>query len=98
VLNVSRTASARELKKAYHKLAVQFHPDKVADEEREAAELMFKKMAAAYEVLSDEDKRAKYDAGEDVTANPGDDGEGGGGGQRGGFMHHNGQHVHVHFQ
>jgi len=103
VLNVSRTASARELKKAYHKLAVQFHPDKVAErgatsEEREAAELQFKKMAAAYEVLSDEDKRAKYDAGEDVTANPGDDGDGGGGGQRGGFMHHNGQHVHVHFQ
>ena len=83
VLNVSRTASARELKKAYHKLAVQFHPDKVAErgatsEEREAAELQFKKMAAAYEVLSDEDKRAKYDAGEDVTANPGDDGDGGG--------------------
>ena len=82
---------------------MQFHPDKVAErgatsEEREAAELQFKKMAAAYEVLPDEDKRAKYDAGEDVTANPGDDGDGGGGGQRGGFMHHNGQHVHVHFQ
>ena len=96
MLNVSRTASARELKKAYHKLAVQFHPDKVADTEREAAELVFKKMAAAYEVLSDEDKRAKYDAGEDVTANP--DGGEQQQQQRGGFVHHNGQHVHVHFQ
>ena len=94
-LNVSRSASAREIKRAYHKLAVQYHPDKVPEEEREAADVKFKAVAAAYEVLSDEDKRAKYDAGEDVTANP-DGGEQQG--QRGGWMHHGGQHVHVHFQ
>jgi len=93
-LNVSRSASAREVKRAYHKLAVLYHPDKVPDEEREAADLKFKAVAAAYEVLSDEDKRAKYDAGEDVTANPEQEEQGG----RSGFMHHNGQHVHVHFR
>jgi len=93
-LNVSRSASAREIKRAYHKMAVQYHPDKVAEEEREAADVKFKAVAAAYEVLSDEDKRAKYDAGEDVTANPEQEQQQG----RSGFMHHNGQHVHVHFQ
>eukprot|EP00316_Scyphosphaera_apsteinii_P008428 CAMPEP_0119325270 /NCGR_PEP_ID=MMETSP1333-20130426/65384_1 /TAXON_ID=418940 /ORGANISM="Scyphosphaera apsteinii, Strain RCC1455" /LENGTH=447 /DNA_ID=CAMNT_0007333205 /DNA_START=52 /DNA_END=1392 /DNA_ORIENTATION=- len=71
VLNVSRSASAREIKRAYHKLAVEYHPDKNPDN-REEAELKFKAVATAYEVLSDEEKRRKYDAGEDITGNPGD--------------------------
>lgn len=92
VLQVSRSASSREIKKAYHRLAVEYHPDKNPDD-REGAEAKFKAVAAAYEVLSDEDKRAKYDAGEDVTANPEQQQQ-----QQGGWMHHGGQHVHVHFQ
>jgi DnaJ family protein C protein 3 len=67
VLGVSRSASPRDVKKAYHKLAKQYHPDKVgSDEDKPAAEAMFKKIARAYEVLSDEDTRRRYDAGEDV--------------------------------
>ena len=45
----------------------------------------------------DPDMRRKYDAGEDVTGNPGEGQEGGGGGG-GHWMHHGGQHVHVHFR
>jgi len=92
VLNVSRSASAREIKRAYHKLAVEYHPDKNQGNE-EAADLKFKAVAAAYEILSDEDKRAKYDSGEEVTANPEQEQQGGGT-----WMHHGGQHVHVRFQ
>ena len=54
-------------------------------------------VAQAYEVLSDEDMRKRYDAGEDVTGNPGDEQQQQ---QQGGghWMHHGGQHVHVRFQ
>ena len=67
ILGVLRSASTRDIKKAYHKLAKQYHPDKVEKEEdKPAAEAMFKKVARAYEVLGDEDTRRRYDAGEDV--------------------------------
>ena len=67
VLGVGRTATTREIKKAYHKLAKQYHPDKIEKEEdKPTAEAMFKKVARAYEVLGDEDTRRRYDAGEDV--------------------------------
>ena len=95
LLNVSRSASPREIKRAYHRLAVEYHPDKNPDD-RENAEIKFKAVAQAYEVLSDDDMRRKYDAGEDVTGNPGE-GEQQGQGQ-GHWMHHGGQHVHVHFR
>ena len=95
LLNVSRSASAREIKRAYHKLAVEYHPDKNPDD-REAAEIRFKAVAQAYEVLADSDLRRKYDAGEDVTGNPGEDQEQQQGG--GHWMHHGGQHVHVRFR
>jgi len=59
ILGVSKNASAAEIKKAYRKKAVEFHPDKNPGDQK--AEEMFKKAAEAYEVLGNADKRAKYD-------------------------------------
>lgn len=59
ILGVSKTATAEEIKKAYRKVAIQYHPDKNPDNKE--AEEKFKEAAEAYEVLSDADKRAKYD-------------------------------------
>ncbi len=59
VLEVSKTATAEEIKKAYRKKAIQFHPDKNPGDA--TAEEKFKEAAEAYEVLSDENKRARYD-------------------------------------
>ncbi|XP_010264715.1 PREDICTED: dnaJ protein P58IPK homolog [Nelumbo nucifera] len=78
ILGISRTASIAEIKRAYKKLALQWHPDKNVDN-REEAEAKFREIAAAYEVLGDEEKRVRYDRGEDVE----DMGMGMGGG--GGF-------------
>ena len=59
ILGVNRDASAEEIKKAYRKVAIQFHPDKNPDNKE--AEEKFKEAAEAYEVLSNADKRAQYD-------------------------------------
>jgi molecular chaperone DnaJ len=59
VLGVTRQASAEDLKKAYRRLALQYHPDKNPGDK--AAEERFKEAAEAYAVLSDPDKRARYD-------------------------------------
>ncbi|MDT0608201.1 molecular chaperone DnaJ [Croceitalea rosinachiae] len=59
ILGVSKGATAAEIKKAYRKKAIEFHPDKNPGDS--TAEEMFKKAAEAYEVLSDPDKRGKYD-------------------------------------
>ena len=58
-LGVNKTASADEIKKAYRKVAMQFHPDRNPGDK--SAEDKFKEAAEAYEVLSDADKKAQYD-------------------------------------
>src|SRR5580704_16221477 len=60
ILAVSRTVGEQELKAAYRKLALQFHPDRNPGDH--AAEEKFKEAAEAYSVLSDAQKRAAYDA------------------------------------
>jgi len=59
ILGVSKSATAEEIKKAYRKTAIQFHPDK--NPGNKEAEEKFKEAAEAYEVLSNPDKRAQYD-------------------------------------
>ncbi|MFI3328279.1 MAG: molecular chaperone DnaJ [Rikenellaceae bacterium] len=59
VLGVSKSANADEIKKAYRKAAIKFHPDKNPDDKQ--AEESFKEAAEAYDVLSDDQKRARYD-------------------------------------
>ena len=59
VLEISKSASPEEIKKAYRKMAIKFHPDKNPGDS--AAEEKFKEAAEAYEVLSDGNKKARYD-------------------------------------
>ena len=59
ILGVSKTASAEEIKKAYRKKAIEFHPDKNPGDK--VSEEKFKEAAEAYEVLSDDQKRQRYD-------------------------------------
>ena len=59
VLGVNRDASDEEIKKAYRKLAMKFHPDRNPDNPK--AEEQFKEAKEAYEILSDAQKRAAYD-------------------------------------
>src|SRR3974377_554268 len=58
-LGVSKSASAAELKRAYRKLAMQYHPDRNAGDK--GAEQKFKDLNEAYDVLKDDQKRAAYD-------------------------------------
>ena len=61
-LGVERTATDEELKKAYRRLARQYHPDlQTGDEQKKAAEEKFKEVNEAYEILSDQGKRQRYD-------------------------------------
>src|SRR3954468_3605934 len=77
VLGVTKTATSEEVKRAYRKLAVKYHPDKNPDDPH--AEEKFKELGEAYDVLMDDEKRAAYDRfGHAAFAQ-------GGGGFRGGF-------------
>lgn len=76
VLGVSKGAAADEIKKAYRKVAMQFHPDRNPGDKE--AEEKFKEAAEAYEVLSDADKKAKYDRYGHSAFGPGTGGFGGG--------------------
>ncbi len=82
LLGVSREATEEEIKKAYRKKAIQYHPDKNPGNKQ--AEEMFKKVSEAYEVLKDADKRAAYDRFGHAAFSQGA-GVRGGGGPAGGF-------------
>ena len=79
LLGVSKSATADELKKAYRKMAMKYHPDKNPGDKK--AEETFREIAQAYEVLSDEQKRAAYDR----YGHAAFDQNGGAGGGGGGF-------------
>lgn len=64
ILGVEKEASDNDIKKAYRKLAIVHHPDKNPDDQDAAAR--FKEIGEAYETLSDSEKRARYDSGEDL--------------------------------
>ncbi len=84
VLGVSKTADAKEIKSAYRKMALKYHPDRNPGDKE--AEEKFKEAAEAYSVLSDEDKRRKYDQfGPDGVNGAGGFGGGGFGGFGGGM-------------
>ncbi len=68
-LGVDKKASAEEIKKAYRKLARRYHPDRNPDDKQ--AEARFKEISAAYDVLSDPEKRKQYDSGSGPFANAG---------------------------
>lgn len=80
VLGVSKDADAAAIKKSYRKLALKYHPDKNPDDKE--AEAKFKEAAEAYEILSDEEKRARYDRFGHAGVSGG---AGGGGGFQGGM-------------
>ena len=62
ILGVSKDATPEEIRKAYKKLAIKWHPDKHVDDKKEAEE-KFKEIAGAYSVLSDPEKKREYDTG-----------------------------------
>ena len=92
ILGVTRNADIDEIKKAYRKAALMYHPDKQSgksDQERAQADAKFKDIGEAYEILSDPEKRSRYDNGVDIEdidnphARPGGRGHGGHGGFHG---------------
>lgn len=96
ILGVEKRATDKQIKSAYRKLALEWHPDKHTGDAKEAAEAKFHDIAAAYEILSDKEKRAMVDRGED----PNEKQQGGGGGgfnPFGGGMNMNGRQFHFRF-
>jgi DnaJ family protein C protein 3 len=70
ILDIARNANTKEVKKAYREMALKWHPDKNTDNQEEASK-MFQDIAEAYEVLSNDELRAKYNRGEQVFENQG---------------------------
>ena len=67
ILGVPRDANRRQIKSAFRKLALQWHPDKfTTPAERETANKMFQDLNEGYDVLTDDEKKGRYDRGEDV--------------------------------
>lgn len=110
VLELPKTASSLEIKKAYRKMALKYHPDKQSgctEEERADAEAKFKELTDAYDVLSNPEKKQRYDSGADLEEEMDGGGHFGhshmdpemfnmfqsfmGGGGGGGHQHHHGQ-------
>ncbi len=85
VLGVGRSASDDEIKKAYRKLAMKFHPDRNQGDKAAAAEEKFKEVKEAYEMLSDPQKKAAYDQYGHAGVDPNRGFGGGGGAGMGGF-------------
>ena len=90
ILEVPRDADEKDISRAYKKAALKYHPDKQAgktDEEKAAAEAKFKAVGEAYEILSDAEKKQRYDSGVEVEDidNPHAGHGGGGGGHHGGI-------------
>jgi molecular chaperone DnaJ len=86
VLGVARNASEEEIKKAYRRLAMKYHPDRNHGEGLKEAEARFKEVKGAYETLCDAQKRAAYDQFGHAGVDPNMGGFGGGGGDGfGGF-------------
>lgn len=92
VLGVSKTASADEIKKAYRKLAVKYHPDKEGGDEAK-----FKELGEAYEVLKDDAKRQRYDRFGHAGVGGGPAGHAGGANPFEGFGGFNAENIHFDF-
>jgi DnaJ family protein C protein 7 len=86
VLEIERNASPIEIKKAYRRMALRWHPDKnsASAEENKAAEAKFKEVNEAYDTLSDPEKKERFDSGVDLEAEL----DGRRGGQGGGHGQH----------
>ncbi|AOA63165.1 DnaJ-like chaperone [Komagataella phaffii CBS 7435] len=79
ILGVDPSATQEDIKRAYRKLALKHHPDKVEESVRVESEALFKEISTAYEILSDEVKRSQYDIYGDTDGVPNRNGPGSGG-------------------
>ena len=84
ILGVKKTDSIETIKKSYRKLALKFHPDKACEDKKKDCEESFKEINEAYSILSDKEKRRKYDSGETDHLNRGSSGSSPHGGNFGG--------------